>query len=331
MYIPGARECFAQLHEKPFRGGSTCAPTATVSVPPQPQLVVPMAPPATSKSQEPRQQVVPLALPAPPPRPQQRPASQNLAVQPVAPLAPPIPCYGMANPPRMLPASSRYRVLNRPAVPLALPSTWPPVVQQPQLPRPQLSTLERGMVSSQVVPMAPPTSVTDPGPEPPSFPLAGMDAHFHLDCLYSRMKRFNHYDVEASLWRKPKGVACHIVCCVLCYCFPEIWPDVNYLNNQLPSSANRFTVGWHPTRVYDYFDLAKGGRLQAEFLEHLAFLKCITLGKVGLDYLQKDPFWMGQQGEMLRALVEKAKAHDKPLLLHIRDQEGETAMFEECL
>ena len=257
---PWARECLARLHEKSFRGGSARTPTATVSVPPQLQPVVPMAPPATSKSQEPRQQVVPLAPPAPPPRPQQWPASQNLAVQPVAPLAPPIPCYGMANPLRMLPASSRYRVSNRPAVPLALPSTRPPVAQQPRLPRPQPSTLERGMVSSQVVPMAPPTSVADPAPEPSSLPLAGMDVHFHLDRLYSRMKRFNHYDVEASLWRKPKGVACHIVYCIPCYCFPEIWPEVNYLNNQLPSSADQFAVSWHPTRVYDYFDPAKGGR-----------------------------------------------------------------------
>ena len=118
----GARECLPWLHEKPFQGGSTRVPTATVSVPPQPQPVVPMAPPATSKSQEPRQQVVPLAPPALPPRPQQQPASQNLAVQPVVPLALPIPRYGMANPPRMLPASSRYQVSNRPAVPLALPS-----------------------------------------------------------------------------------------------------------------------------------------------------------------------------------------------------------------
>ena len=146
------------------------------------------------------------------------------------------------------------------------------------------------------------------------------------------MKRFNHYDVEASLWWKPKGVTCHIVCCVLCYCFPEIWPEVNYLNNQLPSSADWFAVGWHPTRVYDYFDPAKGGGFQAEFLKRLALPKCIALGEVGLDYVwEKDPFWMGQQGEMLRALVEKAKAHDKPLLLHIRNQEGETATFEECL
>ena len=145
-------------------------------------------------------------------------------------------------------------------MPLALPSTRPPVVQQPRLPCSQPSTLERGMVSSQVVPMAMPTSVTDPGPEPSSLPLAGMDAHFHLDRLYSRMKRFNHYDVEASLWQKPKGVTCHIVRCVPCYCFPEIWPDVNYLNNQLPSSADRFAVGWHPTCVYDYFDPTKGGR-----------------------------------------------------------------------
>ena len=144
----GARECLAWLHEKPFWGGSARTPMATVSVPPQPQLVVPMAPPAPSKSQESRQQVVPLAPPALPPRPQQWPASQNLAVQPVVPLAPLIPCYGMANPPRMLPASSRYRVSNRLAVPLALPSTWPPVIQQPQLPHPQPSTLERGMVSS---------------------------------------------------------------------------------------------------------------------------------------------------------------------------------------
>ena len=30
----GTRECLAWLHEKPFRGGSACAPTATVSVPP---------------------------------------------------------------------------------------------------------------------------------------------------------------------------------------------------------------------------------------------------------------------------------------------------------
>ena len=104
----GARECLPQLHEKPFRGGSTRTPMATVSIPPQPQPVVPMALPAPSKSQESRQQVVPLALPAPPPRPQQWPALQNLAVQPVAPLVLPIPCYGMANPLRMLPASSRY-------------------------------------------------------------------------------------------------------------------------------------------------------------------------------------------------------------------------------
>ena len=256
----GARERLARLHEKPFRGGSTRAPTATVSVLPQLQLVVPMAPPATSKSQEPRQQVVPLAPPALPPRPQQRPSLQNLAVQPVVPLAPLIPRYGMANPLRMLPTSSRYQVSNKPAVPLALPSTWPPVIQQAWLLRPQPSTLERGMVSSQVVPMAPPTSVADPGPKPPSLPLAGMDAHFHLDQLYSKMKRFNHYDVEASLWRKLKGVACHMVRCVPCYCFPELWPEVNYLNNQLPSSADQFAVGWHPTCVYDYFDPVKGGR-----------------------------------------------------------------------
>ena len=123
-----------------------------------------------------------------------------------------------------------------------------------------------------------------------------------------------------------------MVHCVLCYCFPEIWPEVNYLNNQLPLSADQFAVGWHPTHVYDYFDPAKGGRFRAEFLERLALPKCIALGKVGLDYLQeKDPRWMGQQGEMLQPLVEKAKAHDKPLLLHICNQEGETATFEECL
>ena len=108
MCILGAGEWVARLHEKPFWGGSACTPTATMSVLPQPQRVVPMAPPALSKSQESGQQVVPFAPPALPPRPQQWPASQNLAVQPVVPLAPPIPCYGMANPPRMLPASSRY-------------------------------------------------------------------------------------------------------------------------------------------------------------------------------------------------------------------------------
>ena len=48
--------------------------------------------------------------------------------------------------------------------------------------------------------------------------------------------------------------------------------------------------------VYDYFDPAKGGRFQAEFLEWLALPKCIALGELGLDYVwEKDPFWMGQQ------------------------------------
>ena len=231
-----------------------------------------------------------------------------------------------------LPASSRYWISNQLAVPLALPSSQPPVIQQPWVPRAPQSTLERGMVSSQVVPMALSISVMDPGPRPSSLPLAGMDAHFHVDRLYLRMQKHYHRDVEASLWQKLKGVTCHIVCCMPCYCFPEIWPSIEYLSSQLPSSADWFTVGWHPMHAYDYFDLAKGGRFQAEFLEQVALTKCIALGEVGLDYLwEHTSFWREQQGKMLLAMVEKAKAHNKPLLLHIRDQKGETAMFEECL
>ena len=288
----GAREKLFRLHQKPFR--SSQVPTSTVSVPPQPRPVVPMAPPAQSSSQEATRQVVPRAPLAPPPIRQPRPA-----VRPVVPLAPPPPRYGMGNLPRMPAASSRYKIVNRPVVPLALPSQSSPVVRQLVV--------------------------------PPSVPLAGMDAHFHLDRLYIKMKQFHHRDVEASLWRKPKGMACQIIRAVPSYCFPEIWPSVEYLQYQLPESADRFSVGWHPTRVSDYFDARKGGKCRAEFYERVSLQRCIALGEVGVDYeRERSPYGQGQQRELLRAMVQKAKALQKPLLLHIRDHNDGVSASEDC-
>ena len=166
---------------------------------------------------------------------------------------------------------------------------------------------------------------------PPSVPLAGMDAHFHLDRLYIKMKQFHHRDVEASLWRKPKGMACQIIRAVPSYCFPEIWPSVEYLQYQLPESADRFSVGWHPTRVSDYFDARKGGKCHAEFYERVSLQRCIALGEVGVDYeRERSPYGQGQQRELLRAMVQKAKALQKPLLLHIRDHNDGVSASEDC-
>ena len=54
-------------------------------------------------------------------------------------------------------------------------------------------------------------------------------------------------------------------------------------------------------------------------------IRCLGCGEVGLNYeRERDSVCRRQQEVLLAAMVQKAKATSKPLLLHIRDQEGET-------
>ena len=319
---PAAQGRLFGLHKQAFGKGPAQAPTATVSVPPPSPQVMPAAPPVQPMQCKPPRRVVPLApldsqfhrpqAPAIPSASRQSQACPRN--QPVVPMAPPRQQQPAVNPP----------VRNQPVAPLA-------PLQQPrsnnQAVMPSAPQFQQGMemVTSQAVPLAPSSSM------PPSLPLAGMDAHFHLDRLYIKMRAKHHSNVSTSLWRRPPKISCEMTRCVPSYCFPEIWPTPEYLMGSLPAGADRFAMGWHPTRINDFFCPNKGYAFQSKFVQCLSLERCIAVGEVGIDYeRERNPEHRLQQEELLACMVEKAKLAKKPLLLHIRDHGEETAAFERC-
>ena len=270
---PAAQGRLFGLHKQAFGKGPAQAPMATVSVPPPSPQVMPVAPPVQPMQCEPPRRVVPLApldsqfhrpqAPAIPSASRQSQACPRN--QPVVPMAPPRQQQPTVNPP----------VRNQPVVPLA-------PLQQPrsnnQAVMPSAPQFQQGMemVTSQAVPPAPSSSM------PPSLPLAGMDAHFHLDRLYIKMRAKHHSNVSTSLWRRPPKISCEMTRCVPSYCFPEIWPTPEYLMGSLPAGADRFAMGWHPTRINDFFCPNKGYAFRSKFVQCLSLERCIMRsGRLG--------------------------------------------------
>ena len=153
--------------------------------------------------------------------------------------------------------------------------------------------------------------------------LAGMDAHFHLDHFMQKMWKFRHHNLSQQLLRAPPGASFQVTRCVPSYCFPELWPNANFLS-AVPPEAQQFAIGWHPTRVADFFNPQTGFENRKRFAELFDSDNCIMLWEVGLDYeREQNPERCKQQAIMLQALVQKAIEKGKPLLLHIRDPVGQ--------
>ena len=107
--------------------------------------------------------------------------------------------------------------------------------------------------------------------------------------------------------------------------FRKLWPSAEFLAQQLPPKANRFALGWHPTRAAAFFDPTKRSKNRAKFQELLGLENCIAVGEIGLDYeWEQRPFWQEKQGEMLQWLVQHALDNQKPLLFHLRDPDNES-------
>ena len=266
-------------------------PTATVSMPPSTPQVVPMA----SPSQPVMGSFAPLVVPRAP--------QFHQPIRPVAPMAP---------------QPNQQSVCS--AVPLALQSHQPqPVQQQPSI-RPVVPMAPQSQASQQAVPPAlPPTSTRTQ----PRKCLAGMDAHFHLDRFMQKMRQFRDCHLSQQLLRAPPGVSFQVTCCVPSYCFPELWPNADFLS-AVPLEAQQFAVGWHPTRVADFFNPRTRFQNRKMFADLFNSENCIALGEVGLDYeREQNPERRQQQAIMLEALVQKAIAKGKLLVLHICDPVGE--------
>ena len=121
----------------------------------------------------------------------------------------------------------------------------------------------------------------------------------------------------------PPGASFQVTHYVPSYCFPELWPNANFLS-AVPPEAQQFTVGWHPTWVADFFSPQTGFKNRKRFAELFDLENCVALGEVGLDYEQEqNPEHHQKQAIMLQALVQKAIVKGKPLLLHIRDPIGQ--------
>ena len=110
-----------------------------------------------------------------------------------------------------------------------------PVQQQPSI-RPVVPMAPQSQASQQAVPPAlPPTSM----PTQPRKFLAGMDAHFHLDRFMQKMWKFGHQHLSQQLLRAPPGASFQVTCCVLSYCFLELWPNADFLS-AVPPEAQQF-------------------------------------------------------------------------------------------
>ena len=274
-------------------------PTATVSVPPSTPQAVPMAPPSQPVMGSFAPPVVPRA-----PQPNQQ------SVCSAVPLA----------------LQSHQPQPVQQDVCSVVPMAPQPVQQQPSI-RPVVPMAPQSQASQQAVPPAlPPTSM----PTQPRKCLTGMDAHFHLDHFMQKMRQFRDRHLSQQLLRAPPGVSFQVTRCVPSYCFPELWQNADFLS-AVPPEAQQFTVGWHPTRVADFFNPQTGFQNWKMFADLFNSENCIALGEVGLDYEQEqNPERRQQQAIMLEALVQKAIAKGKPFVLHIRDPVGENEANLHC-
>ena len=196
-----------------------------------------------------------------------------------------------------------------------VPMAPQPVQQQPSI-CPVVPMAPQSQASPQAVPPAlPPTSM----PTQPRKCLTGMDAHFHLDHFMQKMRKFGHQHLSQQLLQAPPGASFQVTCCMPSYCFPELWLNADFLS-AVPLEAQQFAVGWHPTRVADFFNPQTGFENRKMFADLFNSDNCIVLGEVGLDYeWEQNPEQRQQQAIMLEALVQKAIAKGKPLVLHICD------------
>ena len=321
---------------------SAQAPTATVSMPPSTPQVVPTAPPPQPVMESFAPPVVPMApqshqliCPVVPMAPQSR-----QSICPVVPMAPQPNQQSVCSAVPMAPQSHQPQPVQQgvhSVVPMGpqpvqqdvcsvVPMAPHPVQQQPSI-RPVVPMAPQSQASQQAVPVAlPPTSM----PTQPQKCLAGMDAHFHLDLFMQKMRKFGHQYLSQQLLRAPPGASFQVTRCVPSYCFPELWPNADFLS-AVPPAAQQFAVGWHPTRVADFFNPQTGFENQKMFADLFNSDNCIALGEVGLDYeRERNPERRQQQAIMLEALVQKAIAKGKPLVLHIRDPVGENEANLRC-
>ena len=288
-------------------------PTATVSMPPSTPQVVPTAPP-------PQPVMGSFAHPAVPMAPQ-----SHQPICPVVPLAPQPNQQSAHSVVPMAPQCHQPQPVQQ-GVFSVVPMAPQPVQQQPSI-HSVVKMAPQSQASQQAVPPAlPPASM----PTQPRRCLTGMDAHFHLDRFVLKMRKFRHHNLSQQLLGAPPGASFQVTRCVPSYCFPELWLNANFLS-AVPPEAQQFAVGWHPTQVADFSNPQTGFENRKRFAELFDSENCIALGEVGLDYeWEQNPECCQQQAIMLQALVQKAIAKGKPLLLHIRDPVGENEANLRC-
>ena len=297
---------------------SAQAPTATVSMPPSTPQVVPTAPPPQPVMGSFAPPVVPMA------------PQSHQPICPVVPMAPQPNQQSVCSAVPMAPQSHQPQPVQQgvcSVVPMApqpvqqdvrsvVPMAPQPVQQQPSI-CPVVPLAPQLQASPQAVPLGlPPTSMLTQ----PRKCLTGMDAHFHLDRFMQKMRKFRHQHLSQQLLRAPLGASFQVTCCVPSYCFPELWPNADFLS-AVPPEDQQFAVGWHPTRVAHFFNPQTGFENRKMFADLFnSDNNCITLGGVGLDYeRERNPERHQQQAIILEALVQKAIAKGKLLVLHIRD------------
>ena len=289
------------------------APTATVSMPSATPEVVPTAPPPQPVMESFAPPVVPMA------------PQSHQPTCPVVPMAPQPNQQSVCSVVPMAPQLHQPQPVQQ-GVCSVVPMAPQPVQQQPSI-HSVVPMAPQSEASQQAVPPAlPPASM----PTQPQRCLAGMDAHFHLDHFMQKMQKFRHHNLSQQLLQAPPGASFQVTRCVPSYCFPESWLNANFLS-AVPQEAQQFTVSWHPTRVADFFNPQTGFKNWKRFTELFDSDNCIALGEVGLDYEQEqNPERCQQQAIMLQALVQKAIAKGKPLLLHICDPVGQNEANLRC-
>lgn len=88
-----------------------------------------------------------------------------------------------------------------------------------------------------------------------------------------------------------------------------------------------FSVGVHPYDIASYDD--------AIFSRYLGHEKCVAVGECGLDYFRLEGDEAEQnahksaQAEVFRAQIRIAIAHDKPLIVHVRDASHDARLILE--
>ena len=143
--------------------------------------------------------------------------------------------------------------------------------------------------------------------------MKGIDAHFHLDV--SMKRRIPRRLLEEHL--------SHLDAAIPCFAYPESWPG-SYTCPIL-HGTKAYTVGFHPTRAHLF-----NCDTHQKFEELLTDPNVKAVGEVGLDYLRgqeedeeetQKRIW--QQHRLFRAAVELALKLKLPLVLHLRDPDGD--------